>query len=105
VPFCLWLIKQRGKKEERINQLQEELQETVKELTATRSMLKTAMEERDLESHEVAHLRKANKDLTDDLTFLHKRVEMLDEDLLIKDGQISILKESVDKPLRELCFE
>lgn len=105
MPFFLWLIKQAGKKEERINQLQEELQETVKELTATRSMLKTAMEERDFTSNEVVHLRKANKDLTDDITFLHKRVELLDEDLLIKDGQISILKESIDKPLRDLCFE
>ncbi|XP_078152092.1 uncharacterized protein LOC144547341 isoform X1 [Carex rostrata] len=90
---------QTGKKEERINQLQEELQDTVKELTATRSMLKTAMEERDVASHEVAHLQKANKDLTDDISFLHKRVELLDEDLLFKDGQISILK---DKPQRSV---
>jgi chromosome segregation ATPase len=105
VPFCLWLIKQIGKKEERINQLQEELQETVKELTSTRSMLKMSMEERDFVSHEMMHLQKANKDLTDDITFLRKRVELLDEDLLIKDGQISILKESADKPLRDLFFE
>lgn len=82
--------------------MQEELQETGKELTATRSMVKTAMEERDFASHEVAVLRKVNKDLTDDISFLHKRVVLLDEDLLIKDGQISILK---DKPVSDLCFD
>ncbi|KAJ3676586.1 hypothetical protein LUZ60_003998 [Juncus effusus] len=85
------------KKDERINQLREELQEAVKELSATRSMLKTVLDERDLNSQEISNLRKINKNLVDNNNFLSKRVESLDEDLLFKEGQISILKDG-NKP-------
>ncbi|KAJ3684594.1 hypothetical protein LUZ61_013758 [Rhynchospora tenuis] len=93
-----------AKKKERLNQLQEELQETVKELTVTRSNLKTTMEEREYAYHEVAGLRKANKNLTNDITSLHKRVESLEEDSMVKDGQIDILKERIKNPMEDWGF-
>ncbi|KAJ3704186.1 hypothetical protein LUZ61_007891 [Rhynchospora tenuis] len=88
-----------SEKKERLNQLQEELQETVKELTTTRSNLKTAMEEKDYAYHELAGLRKANNNLTNDITSLHKRIESLEEDSMVKDGQIDILKERIKNPM------
>ncbi|KAJ4807083.1 CAP-gly domain linker [Rhynchospora pubera] len=94
-----------SEKKERLNQLQEELQETVKELTATRSNLKTAMEEKDYAYHEVVGLRKANKNLTNDVTSLHKRVESLEEDSMVKDGQIDILKERIKNPMGDWGFD
>ncbi|KAF3433813.1 hypothetical protein FNV43_RR24916 [Rhamnella rubrinervis] len=87
------------KKEENINRLQSDLQESMKELTVVRGILPKISEERDLMWKEVKQYSEKNMLLNSELNLLKKKIEALDEELLLKEGQITILKDTIgNKP-------
>lgn len=83
------------KKDENFLLLQQDLQECTRDLTATRIMLTNVSEERDHIWEEMKQLRENNMIMDCELKSLHKKIELLDEDVLYKEGQISILKDSL----------
>ena len=86
------------KKDENIYQLQNELQEYTKELTIVKGSLPKVAEERDLMWGEVKQYSEQNMLLNREINILKKKIEGLDEDILLKEGQISILKDALGKP-------
>ncbi|KAG9146625.1 hypothetical protein Leryth_014639 [Lithospermum erythrorhizon] len=97
------------KKDENINQLQNDLQECNKELAIVRGVLPKVTEERDQLWKEVKQCSEKNMLLNSEINAMKKKVEALDEDILFKEGQITILKDSVGKPFNLLggpdCME
>ncbi|KAF6136501.1 hypothetical protein GIB67_035060 [Kingdonia uniflora] len=81
------------RKDEKINQLRSDLQECSKELTNTKSILPKVSEERDLMWEEVKQYSEKNMLLNSEVNLMRKKVETLDEDILLKEGQITILKD------------
>ncbi|KAL3630084.1 hypothetical protein CASFOL_023068 [Castilleja foliolosa] len=86
------------KKEETINQLQGDLQECKKELAVVRGILPKVSEERDMLWEEVKRYSEKNMLLNSEINVLRKKIDELDEDILVKEGQITILKDSLGKP-------
>ncbi|KAL0414011.1 UNVERIFIED_CONTAM: hypothetical protein Sradi_1602800 [Sesamum radiatum] len=86
------------KKDETINHLQGDLQECKKELAILRGILPKVSEERDLMWDEVKQYTEKNMLLNSEINVLRKKIEALDEGILLKEGQITILKESISKP-------
>ncbi|KAK2979317.1 hypothetical protein RJ640_013281 [Escallonia rubra] len=86
------------KKDENINRLQNDLQECSKELSIVRGILPKISEERDLMWEEVKQYSEKTMLLNTEVNVLKKKVEALDEDVLLKEGQITILKDSLGKP-------
>lgn len=86
------------KKDENINRLQHDLQECRKELTTARGILAKVSEERDLVWSKVKQYSENNMLLDSEVNVLKKKVESLDEEVLLKEGQITILKDSMGKP-------
>lgn len=86
------------KKDETINQLQGDLQDCKKELSIIRGILPKVSEERDMMWEEVKRYTESNMLLNSEVNALRKKIESLDEDILVKEGQISILKDSLGKP-------
>ncbi|CAA0833597.1 Unknown protein [Striga hermonthica] len=86
------------KKGETINQLQGDLQECQRELAIARGILPKVSEERDMLWEEVKEYSEKNMLLNSEMNVLRKKIETLDEEILLKEGQISILKDSLDKP-------
>ncbi|KAL0349224.1 UNVERIFIED_CONTAM: hypothetical protein Sangu_1150200 [Sesamum angustifolium] len=86
------------KKDETINHLQGDLQECKKELAIVRGILPKVSEERDLMWNEVKQYTEKNMLLNSEINVLRKKIEALDEDILLKEGQITILKDSMGKP-------
>ncbi|KAI3470693.1 hypothetical protein Pfo_027356 [Paulownia fortunei] len=86
------------KKDETINQLQGDLQECKKELAIVRGILPKVSEERDLMWEEVKQYTEKHMLLNSEINMLRKKIEALDEDILLKEGQITILKDSIGKP-------
>lgn len=68
------------------------------ELNAVQSMLQTVSTEKNELWEEVKRLRKTNLVLENEIVSLRKKIESLDEDILLKEGQICILKDSMEKP-------
>ncbi|XP_017697746.2 MAR-binding filament-like protein 1 [Phoenix dactylifera] len=92
------------KKDESIKQLQHDLQECTKELTATHNILRKVSEERDHMWEEVKRSREAVMLLNHEVLSLKKKIEKLEEDVLTKEGQIAILKDSLgDRPFDIIC--
>ena len=85
------------KKDENINQLQSSLQESLKEITTMRAILPKVSEERDLIWEEVKQYSERNMLLNSEVHALKKKIEALDEDVLLKEGQITILKDTLVK--------
>lgn len=85
------------KKDENTNQLQSNLQESVKELTIIRGILPKVSEERDLMWEEVKQYKEENMLLNSEVSVLKQKIETLDEDVLLKEGQITILKDSLGR--------
>ncbi|KAH6761963.1 hypothetical protein C2S52_019396 [Perilla frutescens var. hirtella] len=85
------------KKDETINQLRGDLQECKKELAIMRGILPKISEERDMMWEEVKRYTESNMLLNSEINMLRKKIESLDEDILLKEGQISILKDSMGK--------
>lgn len=86
------------KKDETINQLQCDLQECKKELTIVRGILPKVSDERDMMWEEVKQYTETNMLLNSEINMLKKKIQTLDEDILLKEGQITILKDSMGKP-------
>ncbi|XP_049404485.1 uncharacterized protein LOC125867940 [Solanum stenotomum] len=86
------------KKDENINQLQNDLQECMKELSLMKGILPKVSQERDFMWEEVKNYSEKNMLLNSEVNALKKKVETLDEDILMKEGQITILKDSIGKP-------
>ncbi|KAK4353380.1 hypothetical protein RND71_028898 [Anisodus tanguticus] len=90
------------KKDENINQLQNDLQECMKELSIVKGILPKVSQERDFMWEEVKNYNEKNMLLNSEINMLKKKVETLDEDILMKEGQITILKDSIGKPFNLL---
>ncbi|XP_076938936.1 uncharacterized protein LOC143607341 [Bidens hawaiensis] len=86
------------KKDESIYQLQDSLQEFKKELSIVNGILPKVSEERDMMWEEVKQYSENNMLLSSEIGMLKKKVEALDEDVLLKEGQITILKDAIGKP-------
>ena len=85
------------KKDESHNRLQTDLQESTKELTVIRGMLPKISAERDLMWEEVKQYSEKNMLLNSEVNVLKKKLEALDEEILLKEGQITILKDTLGK--------
>ncbi|CAL5060933.1 unnamed protein product [Urochloa decumbens] len=92
-----------SRKDEAINELQQDFQESAKELASLRGTLKTVAEERDLSWQEAKQLRRNVNIMQNEVVSLKKKIEALDEDILVKEGQITILQDSIDKPFDIIC--
>lgn len=79
------------KKDENINRLEINLQEAAKDSVT----LPKVLEEREEMWKEVKECRKRNMDLESEKEMLKKKVEKLEEDTLFKEGQITILKDTL----------
>lgn len=86
------------KKDENIKRLQNELQDCKKELSIMRGILPKVSEERDLMWEEVKQYSEKTMLLNCEVNALKKKIEGLDEDILVKEGQITILKDTIGKP-------
>lgn len=60
-------------------------------------------EERDLSWQESKQLRRNINIMQNEVVSLKKKIEALDEDILLKEGQITILQDSIDKPFDIIC--
>ncbi|KAM6574081.1 hypothetical protein CsatA_022408 [Cannabis sativa] len=85
------------KKDDTLNSIQNDLQESNKELTVMRGMLPKISAERDLMWNEVKQYSEKNMLLNSEVNVLKKKLESLDEEILLKDGQITILKDTIGK--------
>nr|AFK49238.1 unknown [Lotus japonicus] len=85
------------KKDESINCIQSDLQESDRELKIMRGILPKVQEERDLMWEKVKQYSEQNMLLDSEVNVLKKKIEALDEDILVKEGQITILKDSIGK--------
>ena len=90
-------LQQMRRKDEYLNQLESNLQESLKELTIMRGILPKVSDERDLMWEEVKQYNEKNMLLNSEVKALRKKIEALDEDVLLKEGQITILKDSLRK--------
>ncbi|KAI3705177.1 hypothetical protein L1987_75411 [Smallanthus sonchifolius] len=86
------------KKDESIYHLQNNLQECKKELSIVNGILPKVSEERDMMWEEVKQYSEKNMLLSAEVGMLKKKVETLDEEVLLKEGQITILKDALGKP-------
>ncbi|KAF3644593.1 hypothetical protein FXO37_21375 [Capsicum annuum] len=98
--------------DENINQSTNDLQECMKELGIVKAILPKVFQEREFMWEEVKSYSEINMLLNYKINMLKKKVDTLDEDFLMKKGQITILKDSIGKPfdllaspdyLLELC--
>ncbi|PHU06225.1 hypothetical protein BC332_27047 [Capsicum chinense] len=87
-----------SKKDENINQLTNDLQECMKELGVVKGILPKVFQERDFMWEEVKSYSEMNMLLNYEISMLKKKVDTLDEDILMKEGQITILKDWIGKP-------
>ncbi|OIW12774.1 hypothetical protein TanjilG_24707 [Lupinus angustifolius] len=85
------------KKDDSINRLQSDLQEAMKELTMMRGILPQVSEEKDLMWDQVKEYSEQNMLLKSETIELKKKIDTLDEDILVKEGQITILKDALSK--------
>ncbi|PHT25182.1 hypothetical protein CQW23_35181 [Capsicum baccatum] len=86
-----------AKKDENINQLTKDLQECTKELGIVKAILPKVFQERDFMWEEVKSYSEMNMLLNYEINMLKMKVDTLDEDFLIKKGQITILKDWIGK--------
>ncbi|XP_075502707.1 uncharacterized protein LOC142540442 [Primulina tabacum] len=86
------------KKDEIIDQLEGDLQENKKELAIVKGILPKVSDERDLMWDNVKQYSEQNMLLNSEINAMRKKIEALDEDILLKEGQITILKDSIGKP-------
>lgn len=82
-------------KDNNIRHLHDDLQECFKELTSLRGELPKVSKERDGIRQNAEQLSWQNMKLRAEVETLKKRIEKLDEDVLLKEGQLSILQESL----------
>ncbi|XP_021838145.2 uncharacterized protein [Spinacia oleracea] len=94
------------KKDGTINQIQGDIRSYDEELTTIRGTLSKVSQERDFMWQEVKGYSEKNMLLNHEVESLKKKIECLEEDTLLKDGQISILKDTLNntKPFN-ILFE
>ena len=80
------------KKDESINQLQSDLQESRKELTIMQGILPQVSDTRDHLWEQVKQYSEQNMLLNSEVNVLKKKIEDFEEDILLKEGQITSLK-------------
>ncbi|KAM3199285.1 hypothetical protein T459_31571 [Capsicum annuum] len=97
-PKLKYLELQVLKKDENINQLTNDLQECMKELGIVKAILPKVFQERDFTWEKVKSYSEMNMLLNYEINMLKRKVDTLDEDFLMKEGQITILKDSIGKP-------
>ncbi|XP_057851074.2 uncharacterized protein LOC131061426 isoform X2 [Cryptomeria japonica] len=85
-----------GGKENTIRCLQADLQECLKELALLRGEIPKISEERDDFQQDAERLKCQNMELISEVESLKMRVEKLQEDVLVREGQLSILQESLN---------
>ncbi|KAM7278673.1 hypothetical protein ACFE04_005807 [Oxalis oulophora] len=85
------------KKDENISRLETNLHENMKELSIINGILPKVSDERDLMWEEVKKYSEMNMLLNAEVEMLKKKVDTLDEDVLLKEGQITILKDTLGK--------
>lgn len=83
------------KKDDNISRLQSNLQDSAKELTIIKGILPKVSEERDLMWEEVKQYNEKNMLLNSEVNELKKKIEALEEEVLLKEGQITILKDTL----------
>ncbi|XP_044512335.1 golgin subfamily B member 1 [Mangifera indica] len=83
------------KRDESISQLQSDLQDSAKELHLIKGILPKVSDERDMMWDEVKQYSEKNMLLNAEVNALKKKIESLDEDILLKEGQITILKDTL----------
>ncbi|XP_013631109.1 PREDICTED: interaptin-like isoform X2 [Brassica oleracea var. oleracea] len=83
------------KKDENVNRLETNLQEAAKQFASMKVNLPRVMEEREQMCKEVNECRKRNMELESEKDVLKKEVERLEEETLYKEGQITILKDTL----------
>ncbi|KAH8501632.1 hypothetical protein H0E87_016429 [Populus deltoides] len=83
------------KKDENVDRLQSDLQASAKELATTRGILAKVSQERDIMWEEVKQFKEKNMLLNSEINVLKKKIEALEEDILLKEGQITILKDTL----------
>jgi peptidoglycan hydrolase CwlO-like protein len=77
-----------SKKDGTINQIEQDYQESAKELTALRCMLKTVSDERDVSWQESKQLRRTANGLQNEVASLKQKIRSLDEDIQLKESEI-----------------
>ncbi|VFQ62890.1 unnamed protein product [Cuscuta campestris] len=87
------------KKDENIHKLENDLDECIKELAVVKGILPKVTQERDMLWAEVKKYSENNMLLDSENNMLKKKIETLDEEVLLKEGQITILKDAFGKPL------
>jgi uncharacterized coiled-coil DUF342 family protein len=83
------------KKDENVDRLRSDLEASVKELTMIRGVLAKVSQERDMMWEEVKQYKEQDMLLNSEINVLKKKIEALDEDSLLKEGQITILKDTL----------
>ncbi|XP_023528803.1 protein Daple-like [Cucurbita pepo subsp. pepo] len=83
------------KRNEDINKLQNELEESRRELEILRDVLQKISKEKDMLWEEVNKHREKNMLLISKVDELKSKIETLEEDILLKEGQITILKDTL----------
>lgn len=84
------------KRDGMIKQLEGEVWSQGEKLSSTKGVLSKVTQERDLMWEEVKQYSEKNMLLNCEINSLKKKIEALEEDTLLKDGQISILKDSLN---------
>ena len=83
------------KKDENVDRLQSDLQASAKELATTKGILAKVSQEREIMWEEVKQFKEKNMLLNSEINVLKKKIEALEEDILLKEGQITILKDTL----------
>ncbi|PHT96458.1 hypothetical protein BC332_34616 [Capsicum chinense] len=97
-PKLKYLELQVLKKDKNINQLINDLQECMKELGVMKGILPKVFQERDFIWEEPKRYSEIKMLLNYEINMLNNKVDTLDEDILMKEGQIIILKDWIGKP-------
>eukprot|EP01018_Ginkgo_biloba_P038019 Gb_41640 [translate_table: standard] len=87
---------QLGAKDDNIHRLHADLQECLKELVYLRGELPKVSKERDASRQQTEQLGRENMRLSAEVETLTRRLEKLDEDVLVKEGELSILQETLN---------
>ncbi|KAG7033022.1 hypothetical protein SDJN02_07075 [Cucurbita argyrosperma subsp. argyrosperma] len=83
------------KRDKNVNQLQNDLEESTTELAIIRGTVPKISEERDMMWDQVKQYNEENMLLNSEVNLLKKKIESLEEDILLREGQITILKDSM----------
>ncbi|KAH9619254.1 hypothetical protein KSS87_007038 [Heliosperma pusillum] len=83
------------KKDEKIQQVENALQESTKEVSFTRGILPKVTEERDMMWEQVKQHTEKNMLWNAEVNLLNKKIDTLEEELLLKEGQITILRDTL----------